>query len=357
MPRHSYRKSGWIKLQVLSKDTALRWILLFIKKTKKGAAIPPCPEGRGIRAVEKMKKPLKILIYVSVFFMLNAACKKLTDNFSTNHLIKPASQDSKWNLHQDSLLSSTALKQTYKYLDKGKQAHVFISEDGQHILKLLKPAHPHFAISILSKSYSIGLSTLPFAQSLSSFFYEKKQNEQRDLDFLSYTNSFNLLKEETELEYLHLAETDHLQQKLTIYDKIGVLHTLDLDKTCFILQKKADLLYPTLAALILKNELEKAKILIDNFVHLSFQFIDKDIVNPTTIEKNFGCIGLKPVQIDVGRVLTALDLGKTPRIEPEHIYRSTRHMKKWLTVKSPPLCQYLEESIEVRKKKYQETNS
>ena len=297
-----------------------------------------------------MKKPLKILTYVSIFFMLNAACKKLTDNFSTSHLVKPALQNSNWRSSEDASLPSTALKQNYKYLDKGKQAHVFISEDGKHILKLLKPIHPYFTVSILGKSYSIGLSTLPFAQSLSSFFYKEKQNKQRDLDFLSYTNSFNLLKEETELEYLHLAETDHLQHKLTIYDKIGVLHTLDLDKTCFILQKKADLLYPTLEALISKNEFEKAKILIDNFVYLSFQFIDKDIVNPTTIEKNFGCIGLKPVQIDVGRVLTALDLGMAPSKDPNHIYRSTRHMKKWLTVKSPLLCKYLEEAIEAHKK-------
>ena len=299
-----------------------------------------------------MKKPLKFFIYAFVFFTLNIGCKHLTNNFSINHLIKPASKDSKWNSFEKSKPLPCLLNQNYRYLDKGKQAHVFISEDGNYILKLLKPASPHFNVPLLGKSYSIGFSTLPLAQTLSSFFYQEKQKKQIEVDFQSYTNSFTLLKEETELEYLHLTETDYLCQKLKIYDKIGILHTIDLDKTCFILQKKANLLYPTLNALIQENEIDKAKILIDNFVRLSFQFINKGIINPTTIEKNFGCIGLKPVQIDVGRILTAADLNIEKEPSPESIYRSTRHMKKWLANKNPSLFQYLEETIEIQKNKH-----
>ena len=280
-------------------------------------------------------------------------CKHLTDNFSINHLIKPASKTSKWANFDTESHPAELLKQNYRYLDKGKQAHVFISEDGKHILKLLKPFHPRFNISILGKSYPIGISSIPLAQTLFSFFYKEEQEKHREIDFQSYTNSFTLLKEETEIEYLHLAQTDHLQQTLNIYDKIGILHTLDLDNTCFILQKKANLLYPTLHNLIEKNEVENAQILIDNFVHLSFQFINKGIINPTTIEKNFGCIGLKPVQIDVGRVLTGSDLNKEEEISPDQIYRSTRHMKKWLSSKAPLLCKYLEASIEIQKKDIQ----
>lgn len=301
---------------------------------------------------------IKTLLYTSAFFTLNTVCKRLTDDFSLDHLVKPSSKDSKWARSDEPTDLQKILAQKYTYLGKGKQAFVFASEDGEHVLKLFKPHFPYFHYHLLGSPFKIGISKLPFAKTLFEMTHTKECEEQKENEFQSYVNSFELLQKETQLEYLHLAQTDHLQNKLKIYDKIGILREIDLDSTCFLIQKKTDLLYPSLASLIKKGELEKAKQLIYSFVDLSFKFIIKGIDNPTTVEKNFGCIGLQPVQIDVGRVLIMDDFEQIgPKID--QIYYSVHHMKKWLTPKSELLSRYLEETVEEQKnihqKEYHET--
>jgi hypothetical protein len=235
---------------------------------------------------------------------------------------------------------------------------VFASEDGEHVLKVFKPHFPYFHYHLFGSPFKLGISKLPFAKTLFEKIYAKECKEQKENEFQSYVNSFELLQKETQLEYLHLAQTDHLQVKLKLYDKIGILREIDLDSTCFLVQRKTDLLYPSLASLIKKGELQKAKQLIRSFVDLSFKFILKGIDNPTTVEKNFGCIGLQPVQIDVGRVLIMEDFEQMgPKID--QIYYSVHHMKKWLAPKSELLSRYLDETVEEQKsihqRKYHET--
>ncbi len=298
-----------------------------------------------------MKKWIKVTLSTAIFFTLNTMCKSLTDDFSMDHLVPPSSKNSKWARIDEPSNIRNILAQKYTYLGKGKQAYVFASEDGEHVFKLFKPHFPYFHYHLFGKPFKIGVSKLPFAKSIFEKLNTAHCEEQKEKEFQSYVNSFELLKKETELEYLHLAQTEHLQHKLQLYDKIGILHEVDLDNTCFLIQKKTDLLYPSLAALIKKGEVEKAKQLLQSFVDLSFQFILKGIDNPTTVDKNFGCIGLRPVQIDVGRVLIMESFEKTgPKID--QIHHSVHHMKKWLAPRSDILSKYLDEIVEIQKNTY-----
>jgi hypothetical protein len=295
----------------------------------------------------------KVLFSLTAFFALNSTCKWLTDDFSLDHLLKTPPSDSRWATFEqiDSSITS-ALNQPYTYLGKGKQAFVFVSEDGEHVLKLFKPALPFWSVKLFGKPFKISLSKLPLFPTLCSYLYADKHEEQRENDFQSYVNSFTLLKEETQLEYLHLAKTSHLLKALTIYDKIGVKRHIDLDSTSFLLQKKTDMLYPTLHHMIRNKEGKKAKELLEAFVELSVTFIQKGIIKPTTVEKNFGCIGLKPIQIDVGRVLTAQDLAINDTSSfSEKLDLATHHMKKWLLVRDPFLAQDLDALITFQKQK------
>ncbi len=302
-----------------------------------------------------MNKPVKFLVYLSTFLVLNNICKSLTDDFSLNHLLKPSPKGSKW-AQESAAEPLAALNQKYFYLSKGKQAHVFVSEDGEHVLKLLKPYFPHFAVRVFGKTSNLRFSKLPFAKDIFGAMYAEKGKEQRELDFQSYVNSFVLLKEETEVEYLHLTETENLKTSIKLYDKIGILRHVDLDSTCFVLQKRTDLLYPTLHTFIKEGKETEAKEIIDAYVLLSLKFLQKGIVNPTTVEKNFGCIGLKPIQIDVGRVLRKEDMKNAPPVTLEGVYHCAHHMKKWLTIRAPELVSYLDESIEIQKAKaYEKT--
>ncbi len=303
-----------------------------------------------------MKKSIKTLLYVAGFFVLNTTCRNLTDDFSQDDLILPEPKNSVFASMPEPENLDSILAQKYTYLGKGKQAFVFASEDKRHVLKLFKPAFPPFTYHLFGKPYKLGLSKLPFAKTIFANICNRECAEQKKADFLSYVNSFELLKNETRLEYLHLAETDHLQHKLKFYDKIGVLRELDLDKSCFLIQKKTDLLYPTLGSLIKQGKTDEAKRLLKSFVDLSFAFINKGIDNPTTVEKNFGCIGLEAVQIDVGRVLIAEDFEEQGP-KTDQIYHSVHHMKKWLAPRSEVLNAYLDELVESGKNSYQKDNN
>lgn len=278
-----------------------------------------------------MKKTYCILFSIFSFFLLNSLCKKITDDFSTHFLTPPASKDSPWGKTPVPENLQELIEQEYVYLGKGKQAYAFVSKDGEHVLKLFKPAPIRFHTSIFGKPYQISLSKLPFIKSLFIDFSSPHYQEVQNKEFRSYINAITLLPEETKVEYVHLASTQYLQKKLKIYDKIGILHTIDLDSTSFLIQKRADLFYPKLLELVQKNEKEKAQVLLKNFVSFYLHLIDTNIVNPTTVEANIGCLDLEIVQIDVGRLLTTNDLKLPyPRVPLAQIHTSTSHMKKWL---------------------------
>ncbi|MBM3199241.1 MAG: hypothetical protein FJZ58_08350 [Chlamydiae bacterium] len=291
----------------------------------------------------------KISLYLFSFFILHFICKTLTDGFSPHHLLLPTPSQSMWNIQNKadspySFLSQEALFQEYKYLGHGKQAYVFLSEDGKHVLKLFKSFTCQPSFNLFGKTYSLRMNKMPWIHEISSFLYPKDSEAFKNLCFQSYVNAGSLLSQETLVEYLHLAETPgQLPTQFKLYDKIGVLHILDLNKTCFLIQKKTDLLYPTLSRWIDQGNISSAKQLLRNFIKLYFHFIELGIKSPSTVEENIGCIGTDPVAIDVGRLLRLDD----KEIPLEQIYSSTRHMKKWLSSRSLELQAYLEKEIEV----------
>lgn len=298
-----------------------------------------------------MKKAPKFLLYTSLFLCLGAGIRTLTGDFAENYLIQPSGQDSSWATPKDESIRPI-LEQKYTYLGRGMQAYVFLAEDGEHVLKLFKPLFPAFSYSLFGKNFKLGLSKVPFAREFFTLLSPNSGKAQQNKDFQSYFNAFSLVQEETQLRYLHLAKTDYLNHKLELYDKIGVKHLLDLDSTCFLIQKKADLFYPTLSSLVQKGQIEEAKELIDSFVKLSFRFIKQGIVNPTTLKKNFGSIGHKAVQIDVGRIFTKENLGLNEAPTTSQIAHSTSTLKKWLSEEAPALSDYLEVSIAKEKETY-----
>lgn len=284
-----------------------------------------------------MKKSCLILLSIFSFFLLNSVCKKITDDFSLQFLTPPAPANSLWSNTPVPDNLEELISQEYLYLGKGKQAYAFVSKDGNHVLKLFKPAPIRFQISFLGKPYQISLSKLPFIKSLFIDFSSPRYQEIQNKEFRSYVNAVTLLPHETKVEYLHLASTQYLQKKLTIYDKIGVLHTIDLDKCSFLIQKRADLFYPTLLKMIQNKETEKTRAILKNFISFYLHLIDSNIVNPTTVEANIGCLGLEVIQIDVGRLLTPQDLNLPySQVTSSQLRTSTSHMKKWLLRQNEP---------------------
>lgn len=222
------------------------------------------------------------------------------------------------------------LNQPFSYLNKGVQTFVFASQDGKYVIKFLR--HDHLRPAL-------------WAHFLPQQWRESKAAKKRaklNKDFISYKIAYEELREETGLVFVHLNKTDYLKQKLSLIDKIGVGHCLDLDQFEFLVQKRAELLYPTLENLIDQGKIEDVKVALSNLVHLLAKKFDKGIFDKDPdLNTNFGFVGNEVVQIDIGRFRK-----EDQKLKREMILRITDHLHQWLMTRSSELDDHLKLCIE-----------
>jgi hypothetical protein len=183
------------------------------------------------------------------------------------------------------------LSQTFSYLDKGSQAYVFVSEDQRYVLKFLKQ---HIYIPNSWACF------IPFT---SNPYYQKYSNrkKKKQAAYRACQIAYTALKEETGLVYLHLNPTQHLKKTVTLLNRKGHAKSLEIDKACFVIQKKADLIYPRISQLMEHNEVDQAKGIISSVFSLIDCFGKRGIYdNDAKIWNNFGLIEDRAIQIDVG---------------------------------------------------------
>ena len=166
-------------------------------------------------------------------------------------------------------------------------------------------------------------------------------------DFTSYKMAYQEMQEESGLLYIHLNKTDKLlNQKTLIVDKIGIAHTLDLDKMEFMVQKKATLFYQTLERWLAAGEREKVKQGVEQLLELfskrrALKIYDKD----PDLKSNFGFIGDRPIQFDMGRFKRGESNPKKNESFQDEMIRLTDELKVWLKKRDPALAKELEEKV------------
>ncbi len=271
-----------------------------------------------------MKRLVKIFLFAILFFWVERLCHRATDGFALVNVYAPTGDNAKW--HRTDTPDPKLLNQTYRYLDSGSQSYVFVSDDGKTILKLFKFQHMRTPL---------WLDFLPSKGKLGKKRCKKRKTLEKT--FNSYSLAYDQLKEETGLHYIHLDKTDHLHQKLTITDKIGRHHTLDLDKIEFILQKRGTLAYNSITQWVERGEIHKARLGIRNLLQLAVHrchlgIFDKD----PDFSTNFGFIKETPFQIDFGR-LSPSEVEKEPTTYAPEMIRITRDFEEWISENHPDL--------------------
>ena len=135
-----------------------------------------------------------------------------------------------------------------------------------------------------------------------------------------------MLKEETGIVYLHQGMTPVLLPQVAVKDKMGRTHRIDLNEVPFVLQKKAQPLYPALSGLS-SEELECA---IGEFLSLIAFRIDLKIGDGDhEVENNFGMLNGKVVQLDPGRLYFEEALWEPEKLKYEW-WSATHRFRKWL---------------------------
>lgn len=284
------------------------------------------------------KISLKILGFLIVCILLKKFCYRQTDGFALHKICSSLTYCSDWEVPsltpQDSGEIAAILDQPFYYLAKGAQSYVFVSKDGQTVIKFFRIYHLQPPLWL--KALSLPLPLQPYQI--------RKMIEKRlelDKDFQSYKIAFQDLKHETGLLYLHLNKTDHLKKRLIIYDKIGIAHPLNLDQMEFLVQKRASLIFPAIATLVQNDGVDAAKEAISALVKLLVQRCEKGIVDKDPdLNTNFGFLYNIPIQVDIGRFHRETRT-RTSEDYRDELIRITDNFRQWLDQNYPPLSEHL----------------
>ncbi|MBS0606257.1 MAG: hypothetical protein KF898_07975 [Parachlamydiales bacterium] len=285
----------------------------------------------------------QITIIIAIIEFVPDFCFKQTDGFSVSRLQSAFPSDPQWDTASmpasDQTEFEKAISQKYLYLGFGGQCFAFESEDGQYVIKFFKHR--------LRKPQA-WLFSLPLPEPLRS---KCRKIHQRMLskhyrDFSSYKLAYDSLKEESGLIAVHLNKTSDIHKSLSITDKLQISHQIDLDQTEFILQKKAKLVYPTIAQMMETGNFESARKSLHSILNLIVSRCQKGIFDEDPrIHCNVGLIGTEAIFIDVGRFKPDAKRAD-PQVYMHDLSLITERFKGWITKNYPALLPIFEEEME-----------
>lgn len=273
-----------------------------------------------------MKRIFKTTVFACGLYATSWFCHMQTDGFALNKL-------STFLVEEPSdPMDESPLTQRYLYHAKGGQSYVFISEDGQYVLKFLRGSR---------------LNTLYF---LNSLFPSKRMEtkitqceEKLDETIKSYQLAFIHLKEETGLVGLHVSSDSLATKKIKIVDKLKIEHTIRLCKYPFIVQKRALTVQEKIDDLMKKGDHQGAKKAINELISLIRMRREKGISDQDpNLCKNFGFIGTTAVQVDGGR------FSKLGCDAETKLLQSKRDLGHWLKTYYPELAPYLDQTFQTQ---------
>ena len=225
------------------------------------------------------------------------------------------------------------LTQKFTFLARGSQAFAFVSEDGNYILKLFKQHKWH-------PKNLFGYLPLPF----NPYYRDYLQRQKKQHGVLSSCMAaLTHVKEHTGVLYAHLNPTPVAVTATTLVDKHGKIWTLDLSKSCFLLQKKADLFYPYIQARMQDNDIEGAKEAIRSTLALLGQFFEMGVYeNNVILRKNFGFIDNTPVQFDIGK----FKFDPQKKCDKNEIRILVKGFYRWIGNNYPELIPVFDETLD-----------
>jgi hypothetical protein len=287
-----------------------------------------------------MKTIFKVLISLIIFVGIDRFCHEQTGTFCLHKITLNRPEDPVWETPALSPAENAQiekiLSQPFTFLGHGNECFAFLSEDQTVVLKCFK-------LQFLRPAYLKEMLQSSPLEWKSTFINARVQRLARTFDSLKIAS--DTLKEETGMLYVHLTPTKHLKAPLVLVDKLGIKHSLDPNQIKFVLQKKADLLYPKISTWIKQGEIDKAQDCVASLVQLIAKRAEKQIADrDANIRTNFGCIGQTAIEIDIGSFSTPVETELDPNEEVRYIMTP---LWLWAEKEHPELLPYLTQLLTV----------
>lgn len=289
-----------------------------------------------------MRKILRVILPVAVAVILSCWALYRTDWFTVAKTTSSLPYHSRWEtkaLSSDELDATIAiLRQPFYYLGKGRQSFVFASNDGKYVLKLFN----HYRYR-----YPKIMEIFPLPSFLHSIRAGKlaKKRDKLFYYFGSYRIAFDHLKDESALVCVHLNRTNNIFPHATVYNRSGYPFDIDLNAMAFVVQKKAQPIYPSLLKMIHEG---KGFLAVDSFLEVLFARVQQNIADgDIDIGINYGFIEERAICFDVGRLYFDENL-RTKELFLQEVLQSSRQLQRWLQSRFPEGKAYFDRQVQHR---------
>jgi hypothetical protein len=227
--------------------------------------------------------------------------------------------------------------QDFTYLGKGRQTFVFVSEDGNYVIKFFNR----------QRFFLPGwLEVIPLPKILDNYRsvkIEKKLSKLRKFYYNSYILAYKEWKESSGIIFINFSNDNNFNHKIYLKTPLRSKKLLDINKVPFIVQKRA---YPIYDSIIKFAKENKEHLALENFFsaiedRFSRYIGDDDL----DVEKNFGFINEQTIAFDAGRLYKDERL-KDPAYRKLELKKGTKLFRKWIEKKFPSEIDYFDERIE-----------
>ena len=182
------------------------------------------------------------------------------------------------------------LFQSFYFLDSGVQFYVFIGEDQKTVLKLFKHHHTGPSYELLNL----------FPERLIKPILHKRERRMCSL-LKSVALAQARLADETGILYTHLEKSKGALGNITLYSPLGIKHTLNLDQTEFVLQKRVDPTVKRLYKLFSNRKVDEAITCMKSLLTLVEARSSSGVKNKDKrLLQNTGFFEDKPIDVDLG---------------------------------------------------------
>ena len=285
-----------------------------------------------------MRRAYKIFILTLLAALLFLFCQKQTRGFRFYELLSDLSDEPRWDTAKITEEDKERLNQPFTFIGKGGFCYAFLGNDQKTVIKFY--AHHHLAFFQLFKNFSWEKLLLKNDTGLST------PSPHYLFCFNSCLLALYRAKEETGLIYAHLNKTEQLFKRLTLIDAVGVRHTIELDKTEFVLQHKAELLIDYINRMMREKKIEYAKDAIDSYLHCIERLCNLGIKDTDSgFKRNYGILeNGSVIALDISSFVEDLSLQR-PAQRKKQILIKSQNLAQWLKGHYEELFNYYDNKI------------
>lgn len=182
------------------------------------------------------------------------------------------------------------------WIDQGHQVYVFGSENHPYVLKLFKFNR------LKPSAWLSALSRIPYLSSYAEHAEARRVSRLEKL-FQGYSIAYTSDPFYTGMLYVHLNQTTNIRKTITLIDRLGFKHSLDLDRVCFAIQERALSAKHVLIQLLDKGEIRIAKQRIRQLFDMYLSEYNQGVVDEDhNILSNTGFVDGRPLHLDIGQL-------------------------------------------------------